>query len=1388
MMRSPSKDFFMDAEESTSSKGGLWDYGRNAFVTSQPNNDSSLFSINERVVHGTETNSVHPVNQAGESIRLNDTGELLSKSPCKKQTARKSVGKGSVDNLGNSEEQNPEIKLEPNLDDDSANISAKVLHFFCQKCKNGIRYSPNDLQKHFLICHNGELPLYPCEMCNFSASDFQEFKQHRKTHRSALVKCEICNNDYLYTLLGLTKHFSVAHCVNGHFSCSKCRFTTRDVGTFVQHIHRHNGIEYACQKCNHISYSKAEFQRHLQGHSTMLPFSCQYCNYSAMRKDFIVKHILAKHAEHVHSRDEHIVDSANTQMVQTNLGQKHVLKKCPTDTQDKSLWRQEGTEKSVESIERSNSFHFKSSDKEQALKDFWVNVNSEQPLNEGMTSVTTINCNKEDSNTQGSLGLLQNIVHGPTVLMVKNNKITVPANYSATFVGYKMVNGKQNLVIKLLPSNKQSTSTPQPSPQSSNNLPRSSHSTNHGQYGASNTITDNRLTPSFKPPSMQNSVPGTPVEKQLASMQATTSALVTRKNESVSRLGTLNRPPPFETPHKNVHSFNATTSSASAIGKKIKEEPEEYNINEKQFFDNDHNHNHETSKDQIQSSASAASRFIDPTTGFLYRSQHSSESSGMSSTATMYSKDLNSSLLHSSTASGLGNFSYSSFANKNAFGMRGIQFNDRFPRPAEMNKNNAPFMPRITSVFSLQSRMPDPKPFGKNTYLHNILQDNKRINDKVCLTKTSGPLTGNNASFGKQPLNSPVPRFDSRIPNGNVPSAVFLKQEPDSSGSGIKTSFPMRVSELLKTHSDSIVNQQLSKDRVGTTAKPSGPAAYHLLRTPQVSGMPQSNTVLYPSGSNRFQLPVLPNNQPGVRMITSQTSAPNTATFNTSNRINAPVMLNTKPGMVLTIANGPFGTIRNVTNVNNGSSQIMGAVNSIGKMPLPRLQRPPVPHVLKPDLGSSSNNLSANILSGSSMGSKLPINLNVLQYCVNSDGSRGTTGSMEGNKQPQSMQKQPLYALLPDGKQAVLLNYVLPNSAAVANAQKTVHVNQVSRTLLPKKPEEVQQATLLRNGNRINTMSELSVKEEDASAFDGYGKAPASTIHMQSKPAEQKHCLRSNSSSASIEEHLSPESDDRTVSQPSMSTSKVPKPKIKQNSLNTSISKNRSCKRRVSDSSSYEADFEFKTKKRVTESILQEVPRKQMLHRKCKAKSYTSEVESPPEMPSPTPTPSPSPPPLTEPTKDVVRTLRLFPVSADQLIKYPQRDQPVVVLNHPDADVPEVINVMRTISKFNGHVLKVSLSKRTLEALLEARLLSSMDGSRRRSKPVSPVKERFVLKLTLKKTSKNNYKIVKNTPTDQLQAKFNCWFCGRVFDNQDEWVGHGQRHLMEATKDWNTLF
>ncbi|NWR50190.1 Z518B protein, partial [Regulus satrapa] len=149
------------------------------------------------------------------------------------------------------------------------------------------------------------------------------------------------------------------------------------------------------------------------------------------------------------------------------------------------------------------------------------------------------------------------------------------------------------------------------------------------------------------------------------------------------------------------------------------------------------------------------------------------------------------------------------------------------------------------------------------------------------------------------------------------------------------------------------------------------------------------------------------------------------------------------------------------------------------------------------------------------------------------------------------------------------------------------------------------------------------------------------------------------------------------------------------------------------------------------------------------------------------------------------RRLRLVPLKMNQLIKCPRRNQPVVVLNHPDVDSPEIINVMKTINKYKGQVLKVVLSERT----------SSCLGVKRHRKRLTlqnadtgnQAKKQSMLKMKLKKTHKNNYQVVETSPAEALQCLFKCWFCGRVYMDQEEWISHGQRHLIEATKGWDVL-
>lgn len=154
--------------------------------------------------------------------------------------------------------------------------------------------------------------------------------------------------------------------------------------------------------------------------------------------------------------------------------------------------------------------------------------------------------------------------------------------------------------------------------------------------------------------------------------------------------------------------------------------------------------------------------------------------------------------------------------------------------------------------------------------------------------------------------------------------------------------------------------------------------------------------------------------------------------------------------------------------------------------------------------------------------------------------------------------------------------------------------------------------------------------------------------------------------------------------------------------------------------------------------------------------------------------------------KNLERTLKLVAISPSQLVKRPAGDQPVVVLNHPDADIPEVARIMEVINRYRGEVQKVILSRRTAIAL------SAMNGEAPKTKDPTDappdsaghgrnsVQERFMLKLKLRRLSRKKYEVVGAvSPSRDAETKFRCWFCGRVFASQESWMTHRQRHLME---------
>lgn len=151
--------------------------------------------------------------------------------------------------------------------------------------------------------------------------------------------------------------------------------------------------------------------------------------------------------------------------------------------------------------------------------------------------------------------------------------------------------------------------------------------------------------------------------------------------------------------------------------------------------------------------------------------------------------------------------------------------------------------------------------------------------------------------------------------------------------------------------------------------------------------------------------------------------------------------------------------------------------------------------------------------------------------------------------------------------------------------------------------------------------------------------------------------------------------------------------------------------------------------------------------------------------------------------KSVERTLKLVAISPYQPVRRPAGNQPVVVLNHPDADLPEVARIMEVINRYKGAVRKVALSRRTLNALCAASgAVAGATGGRPHSEgdDCGCVQERFLLKLKLRRLSRKKYQVVDGaSPGRDPALSFGCWFCGRVFTSQQMWVLHRQRHLVE---------
>ncbi|XP_017358318.1 zinc finger protein 518A isoform X2 [Cebus imitator] len=1361
-MPSEQKQLFCDEKQTTLKK--VYDVKNEIVDRSVPKP-----KISESIHYELKNVKIHlpKINIPNEVLLKDEVDKYRKLFQSKQQTARKSI---SIKTISCIEECTLLHKSE-RAEEEGINMSAKILNFSCLKCCDNTRYSPNDLQKHFQMWHHGELPSYPCEMCSFSANDFQVFKQHRRTHRSTLVKCDICNNESVYTLLNLTKHFTSTHCVNGNFQCEKCKFSTQDVGTFVQHIHRHNEIHYKCGKCHHVCFTKGELQKHLHVHSGTFPFTCQYCSYGATKREHLVRHVVTLHKEHLYAKEKLEKDKYDKRMAKTSAGLKLILKRYKIGASRKTFWKRKkinsGNDRSIEKntqvLKKMNKTQIKSEDQSHLVQEHLSEEKDE-----------TLHCENNNKVTESES-------EKPTLLSTGQGKAT--SEKEMTLIS------QRNNMLQTMDYEKSVSSLPTTSElvTASVNLTTKFETRDNVDFWG-NHLTHNHpevLGTTIKSPDKVNCV-----TKPNAYNSGDMHNYCINYGSSELTVESSNQ---GSLPFHNYSKVNNSNKRRRFSGTAVYENPQRESS---------------SSKTVVQQPISES--FLS-----LVRKESSKPDSLLASISLLNDKD--GTLKAKSEIEeqyvlekGQNIDGQNLYSNEN----QNLECTTEKSKWDNFSNVDSPMMPRITSVFSLQSQQASEfLPPEVNQLLQDVLKIKPDVKQDSSNTPDKGLPLHCDQSFQKHEGESKIvePSKDCKVqgifpaPPGsvgiNVPANDLNlkfgkeKQMPSMPQDVRDSEKIPRISgfgTLLKTQSDAIITQQLVKDKLRATTQNLGS---FYMQSPLLNSE-QKRTIVVQTSKGLF-VPVNITNKPGLPVVPG-----NALPFVNSQGMPASLVVNKKPGMILTFNNGK---LEGVSTVKTEGAQAHGTMT---KEPCktPILKVEPNNNCLTPALCSSIGScLSMKSNSENTLPLKGPYILkptssvkavfipNMLSEQQNT--KLNISDSVKQHKE--IFPKPPLYTLLPDGKQAVFLKCVMPNKTELLKP-KLVQ-NSTYQNIQPKKPEGTPQRILLKIFNpvlNVTAANNLSVSNSasslqkdnvpsnhiiggeqkepessrDALPFLLDDLMPANEIVITSsatcpESSEEPICV-SDYSEARVLRCRTNCTTERNFSRKKTSKKIFSKTKTRgsEDSETAFVSRNRNCKRKCRDN-------------------YQEPPRrKATLHRKCKEKAKPEDVRE---------TFGFSKPRL---SKDSVRTLRLFPFSSKQLVKCPRRNQPVVVLNHPDADAPEVVSVMKTIAKFNGHVLKVSLSKRTINALLKPVCYNPPkttydDFSKRHKtfKPVSSVKERFVLKLTLKKTSKNNYQIVKTTSENILKAKFNCWFCGRVFDNQDTWAGHGQRHLMEATRDWNIL-
>ncbi|CAK6966779.1 zinc finger protein 518A [Scomber scombrus] len=1318
-------------------------------------------------------------------------------------------------------------------------FSGKILSFGCSVCRDDSTYSPNDLLKHFRAAHKGILPTYPCDLCGFVTNEFPALQRHRIEHRNTLVTCELCDDDVQYSLLLLTRHYIMCHSLNGQFHCDWCQFTTVDAGTFVQHIHHHNESPWKCSKCRHISMSEEDHQRHMKAHSGTFPFSCQICGYGAARNDYLKKH-MAVHKEESERRNVWKAMEDGSTPTNSSGSVKYLLKKSGESQElqrisklncvSGSLPNQNGRlikpELSLEDTHHTDGTVAKKDNKNGSKGSHNTEQSMPVVLQECDSSASSDTANHTNPN-------------GLTVLMVKN-KISLPPNCTTKVMGFKMVDGKKHLVLKVIPAAKHDLSTENHSsvedvgssaPDSV--LDKSNVSYENGEGSASRSSTsqcfavsprsgsciqtdqDDIMAVKVKIEEEETSVcnfDSTPHRDDVGeedspslSRSSTCADTLYPMTNEFDHVGDQSHPSQMAcsersqfdtnfisvtfntdgTGHSGYKMSNTSTICAGRVSSlsspsKVAQETLLSKPVSKKTVENC------GAADEIPVNDTGAEKVIDKHEGNL--SFNTTENNDLSPQITPEKPDRvrtriklkngqqnGQNLLPNLVPPSESSSPTSGTHRESAMGSENCTQNSPSQEVFAFHnysKETFSISPNTTHNFENMSELSadkdsicessqfsltlaeSPEPFTESDNGDDSFQENHR--------EAMKKLSDSDIAVDEFTASADDPQTEDENPESVLQDFNIIKVEEESIPISKKQSETKSSSTLLgnfvEEHSDAIITQQLNKERIESTCV-SSDSSKQTKTTLRFLQLPEGKQpVLLRATENRFAMPVQVKATPGFKLLTNSANP----------QINVSYM---KPGTDKSA--NPTGVTLTPNSKRPGVSAPKTGATEKGTTLLSAVQ---------PGVGTTSNHylINSSSLKGPVFLSSTPHNnptdrtakTQPTCYLVqrslpfvqdpSTPGLRLASTQLPLNSRPvlaMPMSPTDKPSALQTGRQAFLLRYISPpKSGLLLNNQESKTGTQCSPT---------SEST----GNKV--IFKL-VTSNGSLLTSGTPTSSSQPLFLATRPQTQCFLVSSNKTNANASNRLKKLITIQNTAQKDVKESCMSPCRMAVKVQPCEAEKPILAPRPIRPPSQ---------RKRRRKALFDELPSTVHKARRLSNKALTEKETTV----------------LWKPVaKEVERTLRLAPFSSLQQIKCPRRYQPVVVLNHPDADIPEVANIMKVVKRYRGAVTKVSLSQKTIQALSELCALGkksptkgalSQSGDPRPRPVQSSVRERFLLKLKLRKKSKKKYEVVESlSGCRQEPVVFDCWFCGRLFNRQEDWIGHGQRHLMEATRDWNKLF